>query len=73
MAKIHNGIVNNKLKDSLKDSGLNDFDLTTTKMYKGVKPMFEHLGFNGSSFDKPGTKFYWKNHIPSHFNYFNLS
>ena len=73
MNKIHNGIVNNKLKDSLKDSGLNDFDLATTKMYKGVKPMFEHLGFNGSSFDKPGTQVYWKNHIPSYFNYFNLS
>lgn len=73
MNKIHNGIVNNKLKDSLKDSGLNDFDLATTKMYKGVKPMFEHLGFNGSSFDKPDTQVYWKNHIPSYFNYFNLS
>ena len=73
MAKIHNGIVNNKLKDSLKDSGLNDFDLATTKMYKGVKPMFEHLGFKSSTFDKPNEQTYWKNHIPSDFNYFNLS
>ena len=73
MAKIHNGIVNNKLKDSLKDSGLNDFDLATTKMYKGVKPMFEHLGFKSSTFNKPNEQTYWKNHIPSDFNYFNLS
>jgi len=73
MNKIHNGIVNNKLKDSLKDSGLNDFDLATTKMYKGVKPMFKHLGFKSSTFDKPNEQTYWKNHIPSNFNYFNLS
>tara|TARA_B100000287_G_C20248485_1_gene629159 strand:- start:95 stop:649 length:555 start_codon:yes stop_codon:yes gene_type:complete len=42
-------------------------------MYKGVKPMFEHLGFTSPAFNKPGTQVYWKNHIPTHFNYFNLS
>ena len=73
MNKIHNGIINNKLKDSFKDTGLNDFDLATTKMYKGVKPMFEHLGFSDSSFNNPSSEIYWKNHIPSDFNYFNLS
>ena len=73
MNKIHNGIINNKLKDSFKDTGLNDFDLATTKMYKGVKPMFEHLGFSDSNFNNPSSETYWKNHIPSDFNYFNLS
>ena len=71
--KIHNGIINNKLKDSFKDSGLNDFDLATTKIYKGVKPMFEHLGFTDTRFNIPNTQIYWKNHIPSDFNYYNLS
>ena len=73
MNKIHNGIVNNKLKDSLKDSGLNDFDLATTKMYKGVKPMFEQLGFVNSNFNKPDEQVYWKNIIPTEFDYLNLS
>ena len=73
MAKIHNGIVNNNLRNSFKDSGLNDFDLATTKVYKGVKPMFKQLGFVSSKFNKPNEKEYWKNHIPSDFDYFNLS
>jgi len=73
MNKIHNGMVNNKLRDSFKDTGLNDFDLATTKVYKGVKPMFEHLGFVNSNFDKPDEQIYWKNYIPSDYNYFNLS
>ena len=73
MNKIHNGMVNNKLRDSFKNTGLNDFDLATTKVYKGVKPMFEHLGFVNSNFDKPDEQIYWKNYIPSDYNYFNLS
>ncbi len=73
MNKIHNGMINNKLRDSFKDTGLNDFDLATTKVYKGVKPMFEHLGFVNSNFDKPDEQIYWKNYIPSDYNYFNLS
>ena len=73
MRKIHNGIINEKLKDKLKDSGLNNFDLGTTKMYKGVKPMFEQLGFVNSTFNKPDEQIYWNNIIPTDFNYSNLS
>ena len=51
MAKIHNGFINNKLKNTLKDSGLNNFDLATTKLYRGVKPMWEQLGFENDEFD----------------------
>ena len=73
MAKIHNGLVNRKLENSLKYTGLNDFDLATTKMYKGVKPMFEQLGFVNSNFNKPDEQVYWKNIIPTEFDYLNLS
>ena len=73
MSKIHNGLINEKLKDSLKDTGLNNFDLGTTKMYKGVKPMFEQLGFVNSTFNKPDEQIYWNNIIPTDFDYFNLS
>jgi len=73
MATIHKGMINGRLKNSLKDSGLNNYDLATTKLYKGVKPMWKQLGFQNDSFDIPSEDLYWKNHIPSDFNYFNLS
>ena len=73
MATIHKGMINGKLKNSLKDSGLNNYDLATTKLYKGVVPMWEQLGFSNSSYDIPSEDIYWKNYIPSDFDYFNLS
>ena len=73
MATIHKGMINSKLKNSLKDSGLNNYDLATTKLYKGVVPMWKQLGFSNDSFDIPFEDIYWKNHVPSDFNYFNLS
>ena len=73
MATIHNGFVNKKYRDSFKDTGLNDTDITTTKMYKGVKSMWEHLGFQNDDSDNPNNSFYWQNIIPKDFNYFNLS
>jgi len=73
MAIIHNGFVKKKYRDSFKDTGLNDTDITTTKMYKGVKSMWEHLGFQNDDSDNPNNSFYWQNIIPKDFNYFNLS
>ena len=73
MNKIHNGIIDVEKRNSLKDSGLNNFDLGTTKMYRGVKPMFEQLGFTNSNFNKPDEQVYWNNIIPTDFDYFNLS
>ena len=73
MATIHKGMINGKLKNSLKDSGLNNYDLATTKLYKGVVPMWKQLGFLNNSFDIPFEDIYWKNHVPSDFNYSNLS
>ena len=73
MAIIHNGFVNKKYHDSFKDTGLNDTDITTTKMYKGVKPMWEHLGFESDDSDIPNQNNYWQNIIPKDFTYFNLS
>ena len=73
MAKIHNGFINNKLKNTLKDSGLNNFDLATTKFYRGVKPMWEQLGFENDDSDNPQDNSYWKKVIPSDFSFLNLS
>ena len=73
MNKIHNGIIDVEKRNSLKDSGLNNFDLGTTKMYRGVKPMFEQLGFTSPNFNNPSQQVYWNNIIPTDFDYFNLS
>ena len=72
MATIHNGFVNKDFIDSFKDTGLNNVDLATTKMYKGVKPMWKQLGFNSDNFDNPDSKFFWKNIIPKHYTYLNI-
>ena len=71
MAKIHNGFINKKLINTFKDTGLNNFDLATTKIYKGVKPMWEQLGFESDDSDIPDQSIYWDNIIPSNFNFLN--
>ena len=73
MTNIHNGFINKKLTNSLKDTGLNNFDLATTRIYKGVKPMWEQLGFESDDSDIPITASYWNNIIPSEFDFLNKS
>jgi hypothetical protein len=73
MSTIHNGFINKKLTNSLKDTGLNNFDLATTRIYKGVKPMWEQLGFESDDSDIPITASYWNNIIPSEFDFLNKS
>ena len=73
MAIIHNGYFDRRFHESFKGTELNDTDIATTKMYKGIKPMWEHLGFESDDSDIPYQSIYWKNHIPRNFDYFNLS
>ena len=71
MAKIHNGYFDKRFNDSFKDTGLNDTDIATTKFYKGVKPMWQQLGFDTSTSDQPNSTIYWKNIIPKDFDITN--
>ena len=73
MAKIHNGFINKNLTNTFKDTGLNNFDLATTKIYKGVKPMWEQLGFESDDSDIPNQSIYWNNIIPSDYTLLNKS
>ena len=73
MAKIHNGFINKNLTNTFKDTGLNNFDLATTKIYKGVKPMWEQLGFESDDSDVPNQSIYWDNIIPSNYTFLNKS
>jgi len=65
--------INKKLTNTFKDTGLNNFDLATTKVYKGVKPMWEQLGFQDSGSNIPTDITYWQNIIPKDFTIINLS
>lgn len=73
MSTTHNGFINKKVINSLKDTGLNNFDLATTRIYKGVKPMWEQLGFESDDSDIPNQINYWNNIIPSEFDFLNKS
>jgi hypothetical protein len=73
MATIHNGFIDRKFHDSFKDTGLNDVDISTTKMYKGVKPMWKQLGFDSNNKDRPNNLFYWNNIIPRNYTFENIT
>ena len=73
MAKIHNGFINKNLTNTFKDTALNNVDIATTKVYKGVKPMWEQLGFENDDSDVPNQNNYWKNIIPKDYDFFNLT
>ena len=49
--------INKKTTNTLKDTGLNNFDLATTRIYKGVKPMWKQLGFQSDDSDLPSFVF----------------
>ena len=70
---IHNGFIQRKFHDSFKDTDLNDVDIATTKMYRGVKPMWHQLGFNSEQVDKPDNLYWWKNIIPKHYTFSKLT
>ena len=65
--------INKELTNTFKDTGLNNFDLATTKIYKGVKPMWEQLGFQDSGSNVPTDVTYWQNIIPKDFTLINLT
>jgi hypothetical protein len=73
MTNIHNEFINKQSTNLFKDTGLNNFDLATTRIYKGVKPMWEQLGFESDDSDIPNQNIYWNNIIPSEFDFLNKS
>ena len=65
---IHNNYSNPLMYNSLKDTSILDTDVATSKIYKGVIPMWQQLGFANDEFDKPNRDIYWKNIIPKDFD-----
>tara|TARA_Y100001937_G_scaffold119688_1_gene175818 strand:- start:1510 stop:3507 length:1998 start_codon:yes stop_codon:yes gene_type:complete len=62
--RIHNGFVDRQYHGVLKDTELVDVDISTTKVYKGAIPIYEHLGVTGYALGNPSRPNYWKNIIP---------
>ena len=63
---IHNGIVDRDMHGVLEDTELVDVDLSTTKVSKGVIPMWVQLGLDENN-NVPDDQIYWKNIIPKNY------
>jgi len=61
---INTGIVDRKKHGVFENTRLTDADLGCVKIYKGVKPMWEQLGFSSDEFNVPSENQYWGNIIP---------
>ena len=62
---IHNGIIDKKKHGVFEGTETVSADVGCVKVYKGVKSMWEQLGFDNNSFDVPDQSKYWKNIIPN--------
>ena len=61
---INNNYSNIRQYDTLSNTGLNNVDVGSCKMYSGVRKMHQHLGFNNQSdAANPNKNSYWKNII----------
>ena len=58
---IHNGVVNTKWHGTFENTELKQTDIGAVKMFKGVKPMWQQLGFSDDKFDRPNKNYYWNN------------
>jgi len=61
---ITTGMFDKSFHGVFKNTYITDVDIATTKMFKGVKPMWKQLGFDNFEFDNPSLNGYWKNIIP---------
>jgi len=61
--RIHTGIVDRESHGILQDTELVDADVSTTKVHKGVIPLWEQIGLEEQN-NIPTEQIYWKNIIP---------
>ena len=46
---------------NFENTELKQTDIGAVKMFKGVKPMWQQLGFSDDKFDRPNKNYYWNN------------
>mgnify|MGYP001242096736 CR=1 FL=1 len=61
--KIHNGFVDTNYHGVLEDTEITDIDVSTTKVHKGVIPLWKQIGVQEEN-NIPNEQIYWKNIIP---------
>ena len=61
--RINSGIVDRDFHGVLQDTELIDVDISTTKVHKGVIPLWEQMGLQEEN-NVPTEQIYWKNIIP---------
>ena len=64
--RIHNGFVDRQYHGVLKDTEIVDVDLGTTKVHKGVIPLWKQIGVQEEN-NVPDEQIYWKNIIPKNY------
>ena len=62
--RIFNGRIDKDFHGVLQDTEITDVDISTTKVHKGVIPMWEQLGLIREENNNPNDIRYWKNIIP---------
>ena len=65
---INNGYIDISQRGIFENTYISNTDVATAKLYSGVKPMWEHLGFSDNSYDIPNSNNYWNNIIPKEYN-----
>ena len=64
--RINNGFVDRQYHGVLKDTELVDVDVSTTKVHRGVIPLWEQIGVQEEN-NIPNEQIYWKNIIPENY------
>mgnify|MGYP001294979402 CR=1 FL=1 len=70
---LHNGFIDKRFFDSFANASLSDTDMALTKMYKGVKSMWQQLGFENDDSDNPNNDVYWKNIVPKDYTFEDIN
>ena len=64
---IHSGFVDKENNGVYENTSIEDIDVSTARVFKGVVPMWKQLGFQNDSFDIPDNFDYWNNIIPKNY------
>ena len=65
---IHNGVIDDVYHGVFEDTAITDTDISSVKIFKGVKPMHKQLGFDSNIHNVPTELLYWKNIIPKNYS-----
>ena len=65
---IHNGVIDDVYHGVFENTALTDTDISSVKVFQGVKPMYKQLGFNSDIHNVPTEPLFWNNIIPKNYS-----